>query len=252
MRIVVCLPGDARGRLDEAIDRAMAPFMLDFTRGEELDIWDAWTIKDEGAFVPLPGWEGDRRLIRGGSDRGEALECAGGPRGLLDLSANEVQAADLAGQAWDLWADLELALPPAEPYSTFYARVNGRTYSSDQASEEYRAQPLVRAFDTALRELRVPGYDSWFLGFIDPVLEVGAHRRECFVRRQVGRALPRRNVLTLGGWWCEDGGRGIHGACHSPKECPHEPEIPTGQSFVDAYLRDVPEDVLLVNLRCHV
>ncbi|WP_431967716.1 hypothetical protein [Actinacidiphila sp. bgisy160] len=115
-----------------------------------------------------------------------------------------------------------------------------------------RAQPLVRAFDACLRTLPTQRYWYWFLQELDPVEDVGRTERETFVEQQVAYALRRRNVLTLGGWWYEDGGPGIHGECHGPAACPHEPELPAEQKRVDGYLLDLAGDTLLVNVKCHV
>ncbi|WP_406265328.1 hypothetical protein OH779_17635 [Actinacidiphila glaucinigra] len=92
----------------------------------------------------------------------------------------------------------------------------------------------------------------WFLQGLDPVEDVGRSERETFVAEQVAYALRRRNVLTLNGWWYEDGGPGIHGECHGPATCPHEPELLAEQERVDGYLLDLPGDTLLVNVKCHV
>jgi hypothetical protein len=254
LRIVVCLPGEARGRLEAAIGEAMAPFHMDFTRGDELDIWDHWAISYFDGFVVRPGCEDDPRLILDDSDGGGSKECAGGPRDALNFSANTVEAGELAGAAWDLWHTCAVALPPPQPRRTFHNRPSDRSGRDFYrwVGEEYRAQPLVGAFDEGMKRLRVPGYAYWFLHFTDPVVQVGAQERETFIRQQTRIALPERNVLTLGGWWYEDGGPGIHGQCHSPARCPHKPGIPTGPTDLYAYLRDLPGDTLLVNLRCHV
>ncbi|WP_067834275.1 hypothetical protein [Nocardia lijiangensis] len=65
-------------------------------------------------------------------------------------------------------------------------------------------------------------------------------------------ALPQRNILTLEGWWYEDGRSGIHGTCDSSTDCPHEPDLAAGYDHIADYLAALPDDTLLVNLRCHV
>ncbi|MEV0777340.1 hypothetical protein ACIBLA_03790 [Streptomyces sp. NPDC050433] len=107
----------------------------------------------------------------------------------------------------------------------------------------------MQTFDAYLATLATRPYSSWFLAFGDPVLEVGQTGLEAFVDRQTGLALRQRNVLTLDGWWYEDGGPG---ACQSPAQCPHEPELPSGQEHIDAYMAGLPASTLLVNVRCHV
>lgn len=268
MRITVCLPAQAADRLEAAVAEAMAPFEIDYTRGDELDIWDSWYITggqvNGGGFNVVPGHEQDPRLLHEyvppqwnatyepvPNDFGW---CAGGPRELLDFSASREEARELAEAAWQRWQELAAELPPAEPWRVYYDRqvAHFRTYSIDQASADYRAQPLVQAFDSYLATLPTERYSYWFLGFTDPVVDVGCAAREEFVEQRTFAALPEHNVLTLDGWWYEDGGPGIHGACNSPAECPHEPELPADQERIDGYLAGLPGDTLLIHVRCHV
>ncbi|MEU3922000.1 hypothetical protein [Streptomyces sp. NPDC029004] len=268
MRITVCLPSAAADRLETAVAEALAPFEIDYTGGDELDIWDSWYITGGqaygGGFNVLPGHERDPRLIHEyvppqWSPRHERVPndfgwCAGGPRALLDFSASHEEARELAEAAWQQWQDLAADLPPANPWQVYYDRTvdQFRTYPFDQASADYRAQPLVQAFDSYLATLPTERYSYWFLGFTDPVVDVGCTGRQEFVVKQMRAALRKRNVLTLDGWWHEDGGPGIHGTCHSPAKCPHAPELPAEQDRIDGYLADLPGDTLLVHVRCHV
>ena len=266
MNITVCLPSRAADRVDDAVAEAMAPFEIDHTRGEESDIWDAWRVtggEDRGrGFTTLPGHERDPRLIHELQSRwlsdppapSAFGRCAGGPRELLDFSASPEEAAELAAAAWQRWRELTKELPAARSWMVHHDRqvAEFRTYSMEQASADYGAQPLVRAFDDYLDTLPRQRFPSWFLGFGDPVLEVGGTDLPEFVQRQVHLSTHLRNVLTLGGWWHEDGGPGVHGTCDSIARCPHAPEFPTGQEHIDHYLETLPGDTLLVNVRCHV
>lgn len=242
----------------------MAPFEIDYMCGDELDIWDSWRITGGtahgGGFNVLPGHERDPRLIHELPNRwltghepvpNDFGWCAGGPRELLDFSASQEEARELADAAWQRWQELAAELPPPQPWQVYRDRkvAEFRTYSLELAAADYRAQPLVRAFDSYLEELPTERYWYWFLRFTDPVVEVGRASREEFIER---RALRHRNVLTLEGWWYEDGGPGIHGACHSPAQCPHEPELTAGQDHIDGYLAGLSGDTLLVNVHCHV
>ncbi|WUD75016.1 hypothetical protein OG937_26640 [Streptomyces sp. NBC_00510] len=255
MSITVCLPGAAADLVDEAIADAMAPFEMDGTRDWELDIWDSWYITGgeamSGGFNVLSGHERDPRLIRSRrwDRKSEGLPndfgwCAGGPRELLDFSASHEEARRLAEAAWRRWHELAAELPPASPWFG--------TYDREQASADYRAQPLVKAFDAYVGTLPKERYRYWFLTFLDPVVDVGRTERETFVGQQVSSSLRTRNVLTLNGWWYEDGGPGIHGECNGPATCPRKPELPAEQERVDGYLRGLPGDTLLVNVKCHV
>ncbi|MFG2819741.1 hypothetical protein ACGFX4_09970 [Kitasatospora sp. NPDC048365] len=267
MSITVCLPPSAADRVEEAVAEAMAPFEIDYARGEDLDIWDAWRITGGtvhgGGFPVVTGAENDVRLIHEIPSRFLSVQevapndfgwCAGGPRGLLDLSASYEQAVELADAAWLRWRELARDLPAPSPWQAFLARHDAAPllYTSQHASADYWAQPLVRAFTAYVETLPVAGFSFWFLRPMDPVARIGSTPREEFVAKAAAWALNRRNVLTLEGWWHEDGGAGVHGRCDTPAACPHAPDVAAGQEHVDAYLKALPDDVLLVNVHCHV
>jgi hypothetical protein len=256
MSITVCLPAREAVRVEAAVADAMAPFEIDYTRGEELDIWDAWritggTVHSRGGFNVLPGHEGDSRLIHEFPSRwltdstttpNDFGWCAGGPRELLDFSASREEAAELAEAAWRQWRELAAQLPAPRPLEFYDARhrADPLGYSPEQESADYHAQPLVRAFEDYLQTLPTERYSWCFLHSVDPVVSVGSVDREEFVARAVE------------GWWYEDGDSGIHGACHSPAYCPHEPELTAGDDNIDCYLTALPGDTLLINVYCHI
>ncbi|MEV6431150.1 hypothetical protein [Nocardia sp. NPDC051463] len=266
MSITVCLPAHEAVRVEAAVADAMAPFEIDYTRGDELDIWDAWRITGGtvhgGGFNVLPGHERDSRLIHEFPSRWLTDStttpnafgwCAGGPRELLDFSASQEEAAELAEAAWRQWRKLAAELPAPRRSEFYHARqqVDPGTYSSEQASADYYGQPLVRAFEDYRQTLPTDRY-SWAFLRTDPIVTVGSLGREEFVASAVEDALPSRNLLSLEGWWYEDGYSGIHGACHSPADCPHKPELTAGYDHIDRYLTALPGDTLLVNVHCHV
>ncbi|MER5866626.1 hypothetical protein [Kitasatospora sp. NPDC002040] len=266
MSITVCLPSREDGRVEEAVAKAMAPFEIDYTRGEDLDIWDSWRITGGtahgGGFNVLPGHEGDARLLHEFPNRwwpghvpvpNDFGWCAGGPRELLDFSASPEAACELADAVWQRWHQLAAELPPPRSLDFYLARhfAEAMTYSSQQAHADYVAQPLVRAFTDYLKVLPTERFSSAFLFLADPVAKVGGSSREEFIARCTPYALRRRNVLTLEGWWYEDGDPGVHGACHSDA-CPHEPDLAPGFGHVNSYLAALPGGTLLVNVHCHV
>ncbi|MEV0318102.1 hypothetical protein ACIBKX_07545 [Streptomyces sp. NPDC050658] len=265
--ITVCLRAAASDSLEDAVAEAIAPFEADGSRGWELDVWDSWQIcggsPREGGFPVLPGHEDDVRLIHELPNRwlpeqevapSEFGWCAGGPRELLDFSATPDEARQLAADAWSTWRELTAEFPQARPWQVFQDRTEPalESCSHEELVAAYRGQPLVSAFDAYLATHARRPYSSWFLAFVDPVREVGQTELAAFVDRQSGLALRSRNVLTLGGWWYEDGEPGIHGACQSPAQCPHQPELPPGQEHIQRYLAGLPAGTLLVNVRCHV
>ena len=163
IRVVVCLPSEAAADLAGAIGSALEPFRL-MEVPEWRGIWDWWAVRggsDGSGFVPLPGHEDDRRLIHDDPRYdGEALPtlpgwCAGGPRGLLDLSQF----------------------------------------------------------------------------------------------REHSRWLP--DVLTLDGWWIEDGLYPKHATCDAEASCPHMAVGREYQRDLYGYLESLPDETLLVKLKCH-
>ncbi|MGA5822304.1 hypothetical protein ACPC54_31095 [Kitasatospora sp. NPDC094028] len=266
MSITVCLPAREAGRVEEAVGEAMAPFELDCTGGADLDIWDSWRITGGtvhgGGFNVLPGHERDARLLHEFPNRwltghvpvpNDFGWCAGGPRELLDFTATREQAAELADAVWRRWHELAGELPTPRPLESYLARhhADAMTYSSQQAYEDFGAQPLLRAFADYRRSLPTERFRGAFLWLPDPLADVGGRPRAEFVASTAAQALHRRNVLTLDGWWYEDGGPGLHGACHSGA-CPHEPDLAPGYDHISGYLTDLPGDTLLVNVHCHV
>ncbi|MEV2220764.1 hypothetical protein AB0E01_12885 [Nocardia vinacea] len=268
MRITVCLPALDVARVEAAVAEAMAPFEIDYTRDEDRDIWDSWRIT--GRLPVLPDQERDPRLIQESSriydTRHGWVEwprmapdefgwCAGGPRELLDLwtaQKYQDQARQVAEGAWQRWRELAAELPTVQPRQFYQDRhdADPGTYSSEQADADYAAQPLVHAYENYLRTS--PSPRAWSMYTYDPVVAVGSVDRDEFVAFVVERARPRHNVLSLDGWWYEDGWTGIHGACRSTADCPHEPEIAPGYDHLADYLAALPGDTMLVELRCHV
>ncbi|MEV6101906.1 hypothetical protein [Nocardia sp. NPDC051981] len=272
MRIIVCLPSREATRVEDAVAEAMAPFELDYRRGEDLDIWDTWRIT-EGLPV-LAGFERDSRLVHHSptahhtDGRTTTLEtipseygwCAGGPRALLDLPTSQVhleQTRALADAIWQRWHELATELPTALARDSFYEShfcdIDADTCEAcEQISVGYSAQPLVRAFGDYLGTLSTTRGLGGPAGTYDPVITIDPVTRDEFVGRAVKYALPQRNILSLSGWWYEDGWTGIHGACHSPADCPHTPDLAPGYEHIADYLASLPADTLLFNVRCHV
>ncbi|WP_328923677.1 hypothetical protein OG429_02935 [Streptomyces sp. NBC_00190] len=281
MRIVVCLPGSAAGRVDAAVADAMAPFEREKGLGGEFDIWDHYRMcggAEGSGFAVLAGSESDPRLLHdrprydGTSEPSLPGMCAGGPRGLLDFSATCAESVVLAGRAWDLWAELSGRHPAPESLESFVERskaemgvppflqfrMDGCPDPWTPAYERYRAQPLVRTYLSALDELKSAArshrYGTHFLDCADPLRTVGGHSREDFIRYHSRiDGMGFENVLTLEGWWYEYGEEGLHSACGGRAACPHTPDITPGPlSAGQRYLEGVPDDALLVYLRLHV
>lgn len=271
MRIVVCLPGESRSRLDEALGEAMAPFERDTAASAELGVWDGWWIRggaDGSGFQVLRGREADPRLVHDGPRADGSPEpslpglCAGGPRELLAFEEVRADAAEVAGRAWDLWRELSRTHPPAEPrrevsdrpWSTPAEYRAGRL-AQDEASAAFDAQPLVVAYREGVEALRSAhrgyrlGRGFLYRGEADAVIRTG---REEFVAEQGAYVAGHGHVLTLDGWWFGED-EPLHGGCGDPAACPHTPPLSqSSRGAATRYLEALPGDTLLVKVRCHV
>ncbi|MET9688933.1 hypothetical protein ABZY81_10690 [Streptomyces sp. NPDC006514] len=78
------------------------------------------------------------------------------------------------------------------------------------------------------------------------------HGREEFRAFGADRAVVHGNLLTLDGWWCEEGYDPVHGACDDQDACPHTPPYTQRPGAGEAHLAGLPDDTLLVSVRCHV
>ncbi|WP_370087680.1 hypothetical protein [Streptacidiphilus sp. MAP12-16] len=64
------------------------------------------------------------------------------------------------------------------------------------------------------------------------------------------RSAAGRDLLTLDGWWIEDG-YPVHGACDSPQACSHLADGQRYASDAAGYLDALAADAILVKLKCH-
>ncbi|MER5636250.1 hypothetical protein ABT095_04765 [Kitasatospora sp. NPDC002227] len=266
IRVVVCLPAEARHDLRAALDQAMAPFRMDANPRWRY-IWDWWAIRggsDGSGFSPLPGHEDSPRLVHDDPHYdGTPLpslpgQCAGGPRGLLDLTefrelSDRVTAVrSRAGDPWDFWQHLKPDHPPLQPWSAFWARhqADPQGYPAERLRHDFAAQPLLQAF-TADPLSQIPGLHTiaWHYqqaGLLDTL----DGPRPSFVARMTD-LLPQPDLLTLDGWWIEDGTFPVHGHCEAAETCPHLDEGNRYQRDIGGYLTSLPDDALLIKLKCH-
>lgn len=271
-RLTVCLPGQARDRLDEAVGEALAPFFLDRDGdiSQDLRIWDGWAIRGgaEGAgYRILPGHEADPRIVHdhplwnGTREDSRPGWCAGGPRGLLEVAGPSARTGELAGTAWDRWQEILREHPAPRPWEDFLPDRSAMEWPEFQvaclaAHAEYLAQTPAgpfRKWAAGLPADPVPGgFDSFLRDLEDPFSVFRGSTRKGFVQRGAGWAAARGNLLTLDGWWCEQGYDPLHGACDDPAACPHTPSATGEPGSAAAYLAGLPDDTLLVSVRCHV
>lgn len=271
--LTVCLPGEARGRLEEAIGEAMAPFSCEREGGiaDDLLIWDHWRI-DGGAdgrgHRIRPGHEVDPRIVHdqplwdGTAEPSLPGWCAGGPLGLLERRPWE-QAAAVARLVWDGWQEVARTNPPSRPWDDFCPEwppgADGPAYDALRAPAhaEYLAQTPVAAYREWAAGLRLDPAAEEFRPTVvdrheDPLGSIGRYTWEEFARRAAHDAVGSCHLLTLDGWWYEDGDRPLHSACDDPAACPHPPPPALDAGGGPAYLAGLSADTLLVSLRCHV
>lgn len=233
-----------------------------------LRIWDGWRIHggtERTGYRIRPGHEEDPRIVttsRAGTAPARTA-CPAGAR------AARERAAALARIVWDGWQEVARAHPPSRPWADFRPERRPDMPYSDHtalcaaAHEQYLAQTLAAAFRAwaaglrldpeaeklrpVLEELRPVLLDFFF----DPLGSIGECTREEFACRGAGWLEGATNLLTLDGWWWEDGGPPLHGVCDDPETCPHAPPG-AGRGAPGAYPARLPADTLLVSVRCHV
>ncbi|MEV4556350.1 hypothetical protein AB0K51_05040 [Kitasatospora sp. NPDC049285] len=251
-RLTVTLPAAAQEDVVAAIGAALRPFDInDGPDGYNPDgEWDWWAISGEPNLVARPECAADPRLIRQDAPSGgeSGPRCDGGPRGLLDLDAMRALHAASAAATWAVWARFAAEHPPAEPLSAILARHGvtswGASPEREAARREHLAQPLVQA----LAQYAVTGGDPHYPNSLvtqDPVALFAGEERE-FVDRQAAVAVPTYALLTLDGQWADPANPAPLGPV-----LPGESEAAAYWRLADAYLRGLPEDVLLVQVLCH-
>ena len=269
IRVVVCLPPEAVEDLGGALAEVLAPFELMSGFGLR-GIWDWWAIRggsDGNGFSYLPGFEDDPRLIHDDPRYdGELLpslpgSCAGGPRGLLDLSVFREMSGRMAsvraraGDPWEAWQFLAPAHPPILPLSHFRTPREGDRLprSLPQMWTDFTAQPLWQAFFAhPLSQLPELGtaWPLWRHPMANELARALTGEREDFERLMVAR-FWQPDVLTLDGWWIEDGLHPRHATCDGDEPCPHMAAGRQYQRDIGGYLETLTDDVLLVKLKCH-
>lgn len=265
--VTVCLPAEAAGDIDGALAEALAPFYLD-TDDNPVDrgMWDERRIHGGSngmGFAVAPGYEDDPRLIHddprydGAPRPSTPGVCAGGPRALLDFSQPHLASERAVAASWDLWHSLSAVHPPAVPLAVFVDRWRNDpdAFPGDRYGDEmltaYRAQPLIGAYLDHPFSLNFGSL--YFLGPSDPLEHpvIGYDgTRAAYIRDLTSPHTVNTDVLTLDGWWLEDGTHAVHASCE-PGLCPHDAPTPTVWPGSEAYVAGLPGDTILVRLHCH-
>ncbi len=259
-RVTVCLPSAALDDPVAAIAAAMRPFdmNIDPATGQEgyneRGEWDWYHMSSYDNLLVRPEYDGDPRLLHesvrpNGEPRPRGpLRCDGGPRGLLDLNRMRAISAAEASATWAVWARFSAEHPPAEPLSAFLGR-HGATLEVpspglDRAKAEHLAQPLVQALAQYAITAGDAHYPNSFV-MRDPVAMFSCGEHD-FVENEAALAVPTFALLTLDGQWTDSWNAGPLGQFR-----PDESEAAAYWRLADTYLRNLPEDVLMVQLLCH-
>ena len=255
--VTLCIPVGLEVDLPNAIRSAMAPFEMYQDENIECGMWDSWRVAggDEGiGFAVLPGFGDDEKLlyddILGDGARRLRIPgvCAGGPRGILDLSGDRLVHERTTGAAWDFWQAVSSSHGPIEPLARYLAKYEAGDFDDlSEAISSYLSQDSIRQ----LMEMpfgREYGSMSISNPQEHPIVGFKGSREE-YIQTYSADWPIISDVLTVDGWWLEADGNQIHGNCDSIGECMHVPS--SAGRTPSEYLHKLPGDVTIVRLKCH-
>lgn len=170
--------------------------------------WDWWVIGGRwGGYFPYH--EEHANLVIKPKEQFSSPElkpgwCDGGPKFALNLDQLREDKAASARETYAEWAKLTEGTPEALPWTTFTENISeGNGYSIDQAREEYKSQPRIKALEAS-------GSDHWKYMTDDPV-PVFQIPEALYIERARAQAVPGWAILTLDGRWIEQGSMGWFG-----------------------------------------
>ncbi|GAA2999150.1 hypothetical protein GCM10020229_09360 [Kitasatospora albolonga] len=223
-RVTVCLPAVAAGDPAAAIAAAMRPF--------------------DRNVDPATGGEGHNP--HGEWDWYQLVSCAS--RGSLDLEGMRAASVAAAAATWAVWARFSAEHPPAEPLSALIDRHGADpdlpSPALDRAKAEHLAQPLVQALAQYAVTAGDPAYPNGFV-LRDPVAVFAAGEQD-YLESGTELAVRTAALLTLDGQWADQWTAGPLGTVR-----PDESQAAAYWRLADDYLRGLPDDALLAELRCH-
>jgi hypothetical protein len=203
-------------------------------------MWDYWRIggRWSGHFVarevtsevllPDSHWDGPKGLGRGLVD--------GGPKRLLDFDAMRQRAADEAHVRYDEWDALCAKTPSAKEWAHFLGLHKAGELTIEQARERYGAQPRIMA-------ARADEEMGWY----DDIIEHFGVSREEYVANARRDAVPGYALITLDRQWMAPGRMGWFGMSSD------EPgTVDAYKTEANAYLEALGDDVLIVQIDCHI
>jgi hypothetical protein len=165
-------------------------------------------------------------------------------------------------QTWDVWRDLSDRYPPAQTMARIADRYRPSPHHGfdfEAVKTEFESQPLIQAFKQAhpigVRDRLA--YSDDFVFHPNGLIPQAAEGREAFADAFVPLKAGAGGLLTLDGWWVEPDGEAYHGECVG-SVCPHGPHPYAelvhrlGAAVAKpAYLRELPGDVIIVQVHGH-
>jgi hypothetical protein len=166
----------------------------------------------------------------------KGLRCDGGPKGLLDFESMRDEAAAQANARYDEWDKICADTPPAHAWAYFIGLKDAGELTIEQARERYGAQPRIVA-------VRKNEELSWY----DDAVEHFGMGREEYVANARRDAVPGYALITLDRQWMAPGRMGWFGMSTD------EPgTVDAYKTEANAYLEGLDDDVLIVQIDCHI
>jgi hypothetical protein len=166
-RLIVCLPGDVahdQQLLASRLADALRPHIsapTGWLDGDQFMIWHPTDPIEQALLL----------LAHPDPDLPHLTWCAGGPIGLLDLSATTTQVRLAVADDVAEWATTVAGTPPAQAWWHYHDahRADPHSYPLDEAVAEFLAQPRVAAMaassgDTFTPDLYGPGLEALHAG----------------------------------------------------------------------------------------
>lgn len=206
--------------------------------------WDWWVVGGRwpGRFPYREEFAGQHPVLEPEAHWGAPdepippLHCDGGPKRALDLDALRKEKAAGARKTYADWQAAVKGTPDALPWSAFADNISPEHgYTVEQAREEYRSQPRVKALD-----------DTDFRWYDDAVAEFQVPEA-LYVERQRAQAVPGWATLTLDGRWMEQGRMGWFGM----NDATDGSRIGYWEA-ANAYIETLPDDSWLISVDCHI
>lgn len=171
----------------------------------------------------------------------DPLRCNGGVIGDLDLDGMRDAAEVKAFGEYRTWETLleQAQQPTLRSWADFYASVKVGDLTIDQAREQYRTQPIIKATQGKEDALGVDLLDCPIAHFALPRAEYVAAARTA--------AISGYALVTLDREWIAPGRMGMFGCSTDSAD-----EMLAYRAAADKYISSLSEDTVLVIVDCHI